>query len=300
MNSNFNFITMKAIIKTLKSLTCLALIICSASCETDVSDDINLASSPPKLVIDGGLERNIVSPVTEQKIRLTTTNNFLSDEPNPIISDAIVNVTDGTTIWDFNHQGNGIYSNADIDLQLNTNYTITIEWNGETYQGIDTLNQVPSFDDFYTVFEEETIFSPGGYFLKFDSTDPVGIENYYYNRLFRNGEFLISPDPGNAQNLITSDEFFDGQQRTNVDINGEIGFEIGETATGQQLGVSKEYFDYLFELFTQTGNTEISFGGNPPPATIRSNVINTTTPSNRAVGFFYVVDIEENTLIVTE
>ncbi|MEW7290297.1 DUF4249 family protein [Aquimarina sp. 2304DJ70-9] len=289
---------MKTTIKTIKHLICISIVILFFSCETDVSDDISLAPSPVKLVINGGLERNTASPLSVQQLRLTTTNDFLSSEPNPSVTNAEVSVTDGTDIWSFDHQGDGFYSNTALAPELGKTYTITILWNGETYQGSDTLNKVPGFDNFFVQFEEETIFSPGGYFLKFDSTDPANIENYYYNRLFKNGEFVISPDPGNAQNLITSDEFFDGQTRTNVDVNGEISFEIGETATGQQIGISKEYFDYLFELFTQTGNTGISFGGNPPPATIRSNVINTTTPSNRAVGFFYTVDVEEDSIVI--
>ena len=290
---------MKASIKIIQQLMIVVISIHLLSCETDVTDDITLADSPPKLVIDGGLERNITSPVATQQFRLTTTINFLSDEPNPPITDAIVNITDGTTIWDFIHQGNGIYANALLQPETGETYTITILWNGETYQGTDVMNEVPPFDNFFFEFEEETIFSPGGYFLRFDSTDPVTEENYYYYRVFRNGEFIITPDPGNSQNLIASDEFFNGQQRLGVDINGEIAFEIGETATGQQLGISKQYFDYLFELFTQTGNTGISFGGNPPPATIRSNVINLTNPGNRAVGFFFTVDIEEETVVIT-
>ena len=66
------------------------------------------------------------------------------------------------------------------------------------------------------------------------------------------------------------------------------------------MGKKEEYFNYLFQLFTQTGNTGINFGGNPPPATIRSNIINLDTPSRRAVGFFYTADVEEDTLTITE
>ncbi|MEM9866554.1 MAG: DUF4249 domain-containing protein [Bacteroidota bacterium] len=270
------------------------------ACETDVTDDIDLASSPPKLVIQGGLERNVTSPLPQQQIRLTTTNDFLSDEPNPAITEALVSITDGTTVWIMDHQGNGIYSNSDLSPQIGVTYTMTIVWDGETYQGSDTLNEVPPFDRFFTEFEEGTIFSPEGYFLKFDTTDPANIENYYYYRAFRNGEFVIVPDPGNAQILIASDEFSDGQQIIGADINGEVPFQVGERATGQQLGISEEYFNYLFQLFTQTGNTGINFGGNPPPATIRSNIINLDTPSRRAVGFFYTADVEEDTLTITE
>ncbi|MEM9361753.1 MAG: DUF4249 domain-containing protein [Bacteroidota bacterium] len=270
------------------------------ACETDVTDDIDLASSPPKLVIQGGLERNLTSPLVQQEILLTVTNDFLSEEPNPAVTNAQVSITDGTTVWQMNHQGSGVYSNTELSPQIGTTYTMIIEWEGETYQGSDTLNEVPRFDRFFTEFEEGTIFSPEGYFLKFDTTDPANVENYYYYRAFRNGEFVIVPDPGNAQILIASDEFNDGQQIIGADINGEVPFQVGELATGQQLGISEEYFDYLFQLFTQTGNTGINFGGNPPPATIRSNLINLDTPGRRAVGFFYTADVEEATITITE
>lgn len=291
---------MKAIVKTIQQITCLCIGILILSCETDVTNDIDLVESTPKLVINGGLERNTISPLTTQQFRLTTTNDFLSKDPNPIVADAQVSVTDGTTLWNFDHQGDGFYSNTELVPGFDSTYTVTIQWNGETYEGSDTLNEVPQFERFFTDFQEETIFSPEGYILKFDTTDPVGIENFYYTRMFRNGEFVIIPDPGNSQILITSDEFFDGQQRIGIEVNGEIALAIGDVATGQQLAISEGYFDYLFELFTQTGNTGISFGGNPPPATIRSNVINLTTPSNRAVGYFYTADVAEDTLTITE
>ncbi|CAM3326813.1 MULTISPECIES: DUF4249 domain-containing protein [Zobellia] len=291
---------MKTIVKTVLHIACLCIGILVLSCETDVTNDIDLVESTPKLVIDGGLERNTTSPLTTQQFRLTTTNDFLSKDPNPIVSNAVVSVTDGTTTWTFEHTGDGLYSNDELVPELGNRYTVNIQWNGETYEGSDMLNETPQFERFFTDFQEETIFSPEGYILKFDTTDPVGIENFYYTRLFRNGEFVIIPDPGNSQVLITSDDFFDGQKRIGIEINGEIALAIGDVVTGQQLAISEGYFNYLYELFTQTGNTSISFGGNPPPATIRSNVINLTTPSNRSVGYFYTVDVTEDTLTVID
>lgn len=288
---------MKSILKTVSYLSLILIII---SCETDVTNDITLVTGPPKLVIQGGLERNIVRPLSVQKIKLTTTNNFLLDDPNPIIENANVSITDGTDTWVFSYQGDGVYSNSVIKPQIGNSYTITIIWNGDTYVGIDRIKEVPKIENFYTVFEEETLFSSEGYYLRYDTTDPVGVKNYYYRRVFKNDEAVLLPDPGNSFNLISSDEFFDGQTLKNINFNDEVNFKIGEKGTGQQLGITKEYFDYLFELFTQTGSSGSAFSGNPPPATIRSNVINTTEPSRRALGFFYTVDVAEDSLIVTE
>ncbi|MBQ4914570.1 DUF4249 family protein [Maribacter sp. MMG018] len=291
---------MKAIIKTVQRITYLCLSIMILSCETDVTNDIDLKQSPPKLIINGGLERNSKSPLKSQQFQLTTTNDFLSKDPNPFVSDAQVSVTDGTTNYIFDYSGDGIYINDELEPTTGSTYTVTIKWNGEVYEGSDTLNEVAPFDRFFAEFQEETVFSDEGYTLKCDTTDPANVDNYYYYRVYRNGEFVIKPDPGNSQILITSDEFFDGQKRIGAEINGEVTFKVGDVATGQQLAISEGYFDYLFELFTQTGNTGISFGGNPPPATIRSNVINMTNPSNRAVGYFYTVDVAEDKLTITD
>lgn len=289
---NTKSLKMKKIFKIAIALLLITLFI---SCEEDVTSDITL-NSIERLVIEGGIERNESN--TNQTIRLTKTAPYLTNDANPGVTDATVVVADGTNSWVFNHVGNGNYSNTSLLPETGKTYTITITWNGETYSGSDTLNEVPVFDKFYYKFEAETLFTDEGYFLKFDSTDPSGVANYYYYRTFKNDVYTIVPDPGNSQTLIVSDKFFDGQQRIGVNPNEEVAFKIDDMAKAQQLGISKKYYDYLYQLFEQTGNQGISFVGNPPPASIRSNIINVTNPSNRILGFFYSVDVEENSVLI--
>lgn len=195
---------MKNIITILFTL----LIIIVSSCETDVTNDISLVETPPQLVIDGGLERNIKASVTTQQIRLLTTAPFLSNKDFPFISDAQVTISNSANSWIFEHTNNGFYENSDIVLEIGNTYTITILWKGETYQGTDTLQEeVPKFDKFYFEFEEETVFADEGYYIKFDTTDPINVQNFYHYKLFKNNEFVTVPDPGNSQVLVVSDEF---------------------------------------------------------------------------------------------
>ena len=284
----------------MKKLFFSLIILIIVSCETEVTNDITLSGSAPRLVINGGIERNTTTPVTEQRIELSSTIGFLDTNDPPPVTDAQVTVSDGTTIYAFNHIGNGIYTNSDIVPTLDTEYTLTIIWQNEMYVGSDTLTEVPDFDNVYSVFEEETLFTDAGYFVKFDATDPAGIENYYYYRVYKNGEFFIVADPGNSFTLVESDEFFDGQQRIGVKPNEEVIFQIGDIAKVEQLSTTEAYHDFLVELFTQTGNQGLSFVGNPPPASIRSNVLNTDIPSNRALGYFYTVDVAEATIEIVE
>jgi hypothetical protein len=277
----------------------LLLSIINISCEEDVTRDISL-ETVERLVIEGGIERNENNLDAPQVIKLTKTSNFLYNNPTSFVADAVVSVSDGNTTWSFNYTGDGNYTNTEMTPQINKTYTLTIVWNDQTYKGSDYLQKVASFDNFYFEFEKETLFTDEGYFLKFDSTDPINVENYYYYRVFKNGSYVIVADPGNSETLIVSDKFFDGQLRTGINPNEEVPFLIGDTGKAQQLGISKKYYYYLYQLFKQTGNQGFSAIGNPPPASIRSNVINLTIPSNRALGFFFAADVEEESITITK
>ncbi|MEM6725607.1 MAG: DUF4249 family protein, partial [Bacteroidota bacterium] len=158
------------------------------SCETDVTEDVVLNGAEPRLIVEGGIERNLVSPLAEQQIRLTTTIGFLDEgTPNPV-PDAIVIINDGTTDFQFTHEANGIYANQLLEPRVNTTYTLRIEWNNELYEATDRLNEVATIERIYSEFEEATLVTDEGYFVKYDSRDPAGVDNFYYYKVFRNGE----------------------------------------------------------------------------------------------------------------
>jgi hypothetical protein len=291
---------MKSNIIAYKFIIVILLFTGCVSCETDVTQDITLKDTPPRLVVEGGLERNSRFPNQSQRIRLRTTANFLSEEELPLVENARVSVIEGNTTYLFTYSGDGYYVSAGLTPELNKTYTLRIEWNEEVYEAEDHLNEAPPFDNFYFIFKDETLVTDAGYFLQIDTTDPPNIPNYYYYRVFKNGEYIIVPDPGNAEVLVVSDEFFDGQQRIGVNPNDEISFEPGDTGRAQQLGISEAYHDFLFLLFEQTGRQGIPLVGNPPPASIRGNIRNLTNPVNRALGFFYTADVEEDEITITE
>ncbi len=284
----------------MKYLFIFSLLFFLISCETDVTNDVTLNGAPPKLVINGGIERNQTTPKTSHIIELTTTINFLDQNEPTAVENATVTVNNGTEDFEFSHQGDGQYVNSEITATLGTTYTVTIQWNNDTYQASDTLIEAPSFDNIYSVFEEETLFTDQGYFVNFDATDPPNIDNYYYYRVFLNDVFTIVPDGGNSTTLIENDQFFDGQARTGVNPNEEVVFEIGDNATVQLLGITENYYNFLFQIFEQTGSSGFSPVGNPPPASVRGNLLNITNPKVRGLGYFYASDVTEASIIISE
>ena len=275
-------------------------LLCLSSCQIDVTDEIDVPNQNPLLVIEGGIERNLSANNTTHTVRLSLTQAYLSEEPEPPVTDAVVTVTDGSNSWEMSHTQNGLYVTDNLWPQINTDYTLEIKWRGDTYRGTDRLNEVPRIDSLYAVYKEDMLITDEGYFLMLDSQDPPGVKNYYYYKVYRNGVFTIVPDPGNVRTLVLSDEFFDGRKRIAVEPNEEVIFAIGDTGTAEQIGLSEPYFRYLYQMFDITGNQGLSFIGNPPPASIRSNILNITNSKQKALGFFYAVDIDSKTTVITE
>lgn len=80
--------------------------------------------------------------------------------------------------------------------------------------------------------------------------------------------------------------------------NEEIILTIGEKVRIEQLGILEKYFDYLYQVFGQTAGIPIV--GNPPPARIRGNLINTTNETQFVLGYFTVAALSDAETIVTE
>jgi hypothetical protein len=287
------------IIKSLLVATAvLQLLLTISACEKVVTDDLNVGASETRLVIEGGIERNPARPDAPQRIRLTSSLPYLSKEQPPAVDDALVQVSDGTQTWTFEHRGEGWYEAAGIEPAVGKTYTLDIAWRGDNYQGRSQIEAVPPIDSLYYAYEAATTITDEGYFVRLDVQDPAGVANFYYFRVLVNGIVFILPDRGNNRTLVLSDEFFDGQKSTRVNPNEEVRIQLGDTVTVQQMGITQGYFEYLYSLFTQTGNQGLSVVGNPPPAPIRSNIINLNHPTRYPLGYFYTSDVSEKSVII--
>ena len=270
----------------------------TVSCEKVVTENLNENGTIRRLVIDGGLELNPLRPDQSQKIRLTTSLPYLSQGTIPAVTDAEVHVECNGSIYSFEHTQDGWYESNEMDLSINGTYTLNIDWEGNRYSTSSTILPSPEIDTLYYAYEEATSITEEGYFVRLDLADPGGIDNYYYFKTFVNGIPFIIPDRGNNRTLLLSDKFFDGQTSFGVNPNEEIIAEPGDEVTVQLLGISKGHYDYLYNIFTQTGNQGLSVVGNPPPAPIRSNVINKTKPSLYPVGYFYTSYVSEKSILI--
>ncbi|MEL6822096.1 MAG: DUF4249 domain-containing protein [Calditrichota bacterium] len=283
---------MKTIFLYMLLLFCYLLI----GCETVI--DLDLPQSQQRLVVEGRIEKVKGVNSGMQRIRLSLTEDFFNTELPPVATGASVLVTDASgRSWEFAESTSepGLYSTDSLFAEIDMTYTLLIQYDGEEYEAQETLHAVPPIDSIYQVFVEENEFEDEGLRARIDYRDPINEQNYYLWEQYADGELQLVPDPGNKFNLIASDEFYNGQQVVGYEPNEEAILEPGQTVMIRQVALSQQTYSYYFIIFEQTSSADLF---DPPPATIRGNVVNKTNSDNYALGYFSAAEVAERSLVI--
>lgn len=249
------------------------------SCEDVV--DVDVPNSEPRLVIDASIKWFKGTSGNEQLIKLTLTAPFFNFNVPPANGAQVYITDDNNNTYAFIEEDNtGIYRNFNFNPVINSEYTLTIIYNNETYTGTETFLPVAELE--YVEQNLEGGFTGEDTEIKAFFTDPADEENFYF--------FEFIPSIPVTPTLDTfKDEFVNG--------NLIFGFYVEEDLNpGNQViirnyGVSEQFYEFMFILLQQT-----SQGGGPfetQPATVRGNCINNTNPNNYPLGYFRLSEVSE-------
>lgn len=244
------------------------------SCEEVV--DVELEESDPRLVIEASLLWDIERQENIQFIKLTTTAPFFQEEIPPAMGASVSLITQTGLEFIFEEVEPGIFRHENIPSLLDVTYELMVTYNNEIYTATEQLVQVPQLQ-----FVEQEIggFSGDEYEFKVYYNDPAEMENFY---LFRYLNEQISLQ-------IYTDEFTDGNQ-TFAFFNDEDA-EPGDMVGFQIQGISEGFYEYMFILRSQSGNSN----GGPfqtQPSIVRGNIVNITNPENFAFGYFRLSEVD--------
>ena len=263
----------------------LSLLFIVTSCEDVV--DIPLNTSAPKLVIDANIKWNKGTSGANQTIKLSLTSDFYSNVIPPA-NGAVVFVTNSAnTVFNFTEVGvMGEYKCANFVPVLNENYTLTVNYKGQTYTSTDKLLPTPAIIN----VQQQVLpsFTGTRIEVKFFFQDVAGVDNFYLVNFKSNTELLPRFAP-------LRDEFFQGNLMFGVFSNEDL--KAGDNLFMSVQGISSRYYSYFQKLNELSGTS----GGAPfatPPATIRGNIINQTDSNNFPLGYFAVTEIDSRTYVV--
>jgi hypothetical protein len=261
----------------------LLLILISTCITTGCEDVINvdLNNAAPKLVIEAAINWKKGTSGTVQTIKLSTTTGFY-DTKIPKVSGATVTIKNSAnTIFVFTETGTpGEYVCTNFNPVLNETYTLNIINKGATYTATETLKPVASITKI--VQNDKGGFTGNNKEIKTFYQDPSGIANYYLYKYSYSNKVK-------ADYYVDQDEFFNGNEFFSISQNDEL--KKGDLIEVTHIGISKAYYNYMSVLVSIAGNN----GGGPfqaPPATVRGNIINSTTPENYPLGYFSLSETE--------
>jgi Domain of unknown function (DUF4249) len=272
----------------------LALI--AAGCERIVT--VSAPDSATRLVVEARLERVRGAATGAQRIKLSTSSPYFSRAVAPAARGAVVRVADDSgRVVAFAESATepGIYATNALVVAPGRAYTLRITWQGEEYSSTERTQTGVDIDSLYFVKRVATgnVGNSNKVGLRATITvrDPVGVANFYLWDQLVNGSRLIVTDTSLFVRPVASDELFDGF--VFVDFQPYDGIEVksGQMVRVRQIAISKQIYRYYLALQDQGFNDGSPFG--VPPASLRGNVANLTTPSNLALGYFAVSEVSE-------
>jgi hypothetical protein len=266
-----------------------------AACEKVV--EIEVADGPVRLVVEGRLEalRGATASTAsgQQSLRLTTTAPYFTNSASPPARGAVVSVRDdrGTVVLFRESSTPGTYVTDSLVAAAGRTYTLRIEWQGDRYEAVEALNAVAGIDSLYFTPRPRRDPVKDGLRATIDLRDPPSVRNYYLWDQFVDGTRLLSPDTLFRYRVVTSDEFYQGRRvRAFQPFDGRA-VRSGQEVMVRQYSISEAVWRYYDAL-----NQQVDGDGSPfsvPPASVRGNVANLTTPSKRALGYFVATEVAE-------
>lgn len=165
-----------------------------ASCETEV--DPSLDETLNVLVVDAWLTNNDAT----QHINVTRSQSYFDDSEPPLVSGAVVTVTDleDNTVFSFNEEA-GRYTWVSTDGSnfgtIGHAYELRVALeDGSEYTARTTLEDVPPVDSIRFRLEEGNAFFDDLIFGEVFATDLEGINDTYWIKAWKNGRFLGKPE----------------------------------------------------------------------------------------------------------
>ncbi len=229
-----------------------------------------------------------------QEIRLTQTVPYTSTQPAPVVSDAIITLTDLTNgqTYPFTF-ANGVYSHdpgAGKSIgTLNHAYKLRVELKTDVFEAIDTIKRVPEIDSITLEFKKKEDAQSGkeGYYARFFGRDLAGATDYYWIRSYRNDfshrvRDVFAIDGAFNENTADSVAFIIPISEGITD--GQRPYQLNETVIVRLASVTKKSHTFLTHVQSMLDN-----GGLFAKIleNVETNLQNTNPASqNRVLGWF--------------
>lgn len=257
----------------MKNLILILSIVFFASCEKVIN--VNLKDAPQRLVIDASIVWQKGTNGSQQTVKLSTSAGFFQTTI-PKVAGAKVTITNSANlVFNFIEVPNtGDYVCNNFIPDFNQKYTLTVQYNNQTYTAEEQLVASPQMGDIEQ--RNDLGFNSEDIGIKINFNDFANQKNYY---LFS----FIVPSKVFPKYEVLDDLFNEGSRMSWL--YSDTALKAKDKLTLTLFGITKSYYNYMTNVLTNAS----SDAGNPfpaPPANTRGNILNRTNPNDFVYGYF--------------
>jgi hypothetical protein len=273
-----------------------------------------LTDAPIALVVDAW----ITNHPREQVIYLTRSQSYFDNStPLPAIgAEVMVIDNNGNNFAFVDNDSKGAYiwtpPTGQIFGTIGDDYSLKINFEGETFISQSMMNPVPLVDSVTFSFEEKNAFNPDSFYGEFWSRDLLGPGDTYWIKAFKNGQLLGKPSELNLAydaafskggDSDSDNKIFIPPIRGNVnpsndedDDNLTSPYIDGDSLYVEIHSINESAFNFLTQVVIQTDRPG-GFGElfAKPLSNVSTNISNQNVNSETIVlGFFNVAAVSGN------
>lgn len=242
-----------------------SILIVLSSCNKVI--DVDLNETDPKFVA----EANYTAEDSTVRVQLSLTSSYFDSNPSTTLDNLVVIITDHLgNAQTVPFVSNGYYELTNYIPIFNTNYTLTVQYNGTTYTANSMMHPpVPLEDITYEYFPAFFGLEPG-YLAYLRFNDPPGVQNQYIIAVSVN-----HVEMNKLTDLFLQDDDYSDGNLVERPLFGEEFFQEGDTIGLELRSVDKGVYDYFSEILSIAGGQSSAAPANPK-----------TNWDNKALGYF--------------
>lgn len=280
------------------TLSVFILSIIAIGC-TEIIDDIRLDSTRQRLVVEG----YISTDTTQHMVKLSKTGDALKKEPIQFISNALVTISDGATLYGLTEDPTlkGTYFTApDVYGVVGRNYTLSVknvDINNdhimEEYTAQSLLKRLNPIDSIHLVYNNSNPHFKG-WSVNLYTMDPGQGRNFYLIKILKNNQLLTDSifKYSIGDNNSFEGKYYDGFPVYNLrEERKDEKLIPGDTVTVELYGITEDYYSFISSYISDYYPKVPIFSG--PSANIPSNI----KPLDDAVGIFAAYSIQRKSII---
>lgn len=265
-----------------------------AACQEEINLDLNNQETE-RIIVEG----RITNENTSHAIRLTRSISYFQNEIVPPLLNATVYLTEEISGKRYDTQLEddtlGIYNSEEFRGVVGSEYTLHVDYNGESWEATSYLDTVPLIDSINYEYEYITYFKLGYYKIRMSAYEPPPLGNIYMFKIFKN-DSLYTDKLVNTP--YQEDLLFNDLYLANIEImwipQEEITLDTN-TVKIEMYSISREEYNYNNAFLSESYGNGSIFSG--PPANIPSNLLNTSGGLD-GLGFFGTSSVTSSEMLL--